>query len=144
MQRCTMIHLHAVGTTSLVDNSIVHIESTTTEEALESTKSKDMEDIQNVTTNIGFTTKNSETDVDFLFNKKVVDLTSDNSEDKWQQEAMLHLGLNILTPDESDSEPENDLPTCSFVRLMDVYRCGLAMLKTTCLTSMKSIPVEKS
>ena len=42
---------------------------------------------------------------------KVADPTSDNSEDKWQQEVMLHLGRNIHMLDESNSEPENDLPT---------------------------------
>ena len=68
------------------------------------------------------------------FNKKVVDLTSDNSEDKWQQEEMLHFSLNIRIPDESDSEPEMIYQHFSFMRLMDVYHCGQAMLKTACLT----------
>ena len=62
--------VHVAGTTSLVDNVFVHLES------------KDIEEVQNLTTNIGFTTNCSETDIDSSMNKKFVDRTSNNAEEK--------------------------------------------------------------
>ena len=55
-----------------------------------------------------------------------MDLTANNPEEKWQLEAMLHFGLNIHVPDESDSEPGNDFPT-SFIH--EVNGCFIAVGK---------------